>query len=196
MSKRITELSDNVRSLYESNDPNQAADWVDWLADNHVFVVADYAGTLAKTYGANEELARAAALLHDIADVRMKRTNKSHKEESLRMARELMQKLDYSEDEIKLVVDDAIRYHSCHGDERPESVEGKVLATADSLAHLKTDFYLFAMWALGRRGMTPDEIKQWTLEKLERDLQVKIFFDEARESCRPDYEMLKELFSR
>ncbi len=192
--EKLKNLEQRVKDLYEEQNPNRA-EWASWLADNHVFVVADYATELAKKYGANEELARAAALLHDIADVKMKRDDTTHEAESLRMARELMQDADYSEEDIKLVVDDAIRYHSCHGDERPASTEGKILATADSLAHLKTDFYVFATWALGRES-TLEEIKEWVLKKIDRDLNNKILFDDVRKEVTPDYDLIKELFSR
>ncbi|MDB5178183.1 MAG: metal dependent phosphohydrolase [Patescibacteria group bacterium] len=192
--EHIDILEAKVKVLYEGIDPGRDQ-WATWYGDNHVFVVADYATELAKKHGANEELARAAALLHDIADVRMKRSTDGHEQESLRMARELMRESSFLEREIKLVVDDAIRYHSCHGDEHPESVEGKILSTADSLAHLKTDFYVFAIWAFGR-DMKLEDIKQWALNKIERDLNNKIFFDDVREDVMPDYRMIKELFSR
>lgn len=192
--EKIIYLEQRVRGLYAKHDPNRA-DWADWLADNHVFVVADYAAELAQRFGASVELSRAAGLLHDVADVKMKRSDPEHGPESLRLARELMQETGYDEENIKLVVDDAIRYHSCHGDERPASTEGKILATADSLAHLKTDFYLFATFALGR-DMSLPQIKNWVLKKLERDLNIKILFDEVREESRADYELIKELFSR
>lgn len=192
--EKLKNLEQRVKELYREENPNRA-EWASWLADNHVFIVADYATELAKRYGANEELARVAALLHDIADVKMKRDDTTHEAESLRMARELMQEVGYNEEETILVVDDAIRYHSCHGDERPSSTEGKILATADSLAHLKTDFYVFATWALGRDS-TLEEIKDWVLKKIDRDLNNKILFDDVREEVTPDYNRIKELFSR
>jgi putative nucleotidyltransferase with HDIG domain len=192
--EKLAKLEQKVKELYDGDNPNRA-EWASWLAENHVFVVADYATDLAKKYKANVELTRAAALLHDIADVKMKRDDKTHEEESLRMARELMQEAGYDEDNVRLVVDDAIRYHSCHGDERPVSIEGKILATADSLAHLKTDFYVFATWALGRES-TLEEIKSWVLKKIDRDLNNKILFDDERKDATPDYNLVKELFSR
>lgn len=158
--------------------------------------MADFATDLARKYGANEELSRVAALLHDIADVKMARKNEQHEEESLKIARELMQETDYTDAEIKLVVDDAIRYHSCHGDERPKSAAGKILSTADSMAHLKTDFYIYATWAFGHDHRTFEAVKAWTLKKIERDLNNKMFFDEVRQELVPDYERIKELFSR
>lgn len=191
---RLQKLEQAVRDLYDQKNDNRT-EWADWLVNNHVFVVADYASELAEKYGANEELTRVAALLHDIADAKTSRKDPAHEEESLRMARELMQTYGYDEKEIQLVVEDAIRFHSCHDGQRPESLEGRVLATADSLAHLKTDFYVFATWALGRE-MSLIEIKDWVLKKIDRDLNNKILFDDEREEARPDYNLIKVLFSR
>ena len=191
---RIEQLEQKVRALYGADNPARA-DWAGWLADNHVFVVADYASELAKEYDANEELSRTAALLHDIADAVMLRHDPTHEERSLQMARELMLETGYTEDEVTLVVDDAIRYHSCHDGAQPDSIEGKVLATADSLAHLKTDFYVFAAWALGREKPL-DEVKSWVLKKIDRDYNNKILFDDVRTEVTPDYNLVKTLFSR
>lgn len=193
--ERLQKLEAKVKALYQQKDPARD-EWADWLAANHVFVVADYTTELARKHGANEELARAAALLHDIADVKMERKNERHEKESLNMARDLMHESGYTDDEVKLVVDDAIRFHSCHGDERPDSVEGKILSTADSMAHLKTDFYIYATWAFGYDQRTLEEVKAWALKKIERDLNNKMFFDEVRRELVPDYKRIKELFSR
>ena len=193
--ERLHKLEAKVKDLYLQKDSGRSK-WADWLADNHVFLVADYATELAQKHGANKELARAAALLHDIADVRMERSNERHEEESLTMARDLMRETGYTGDEVKLVVDDAIRYHSCHGDERPESIEGQILSTADSMAHLKTDFYIYATWAFGYEHSTLEEVKAWALKKIERDLNNKMFFDDVQQELVPDYERIRELFSR
>lgn len=191
---KLNKLEQTVKKLYEAKNPERE-EWADWLADNHVFIVADYATDLANRFGANADLARAAALLHDIADCKMARMDPGHEAESLKIARELMVQSGYAEEEISLVVDDAICYHSCHNGESPESIEGKILATADSMAHLKTDFYVYAAWAFGKTR-TLEQLKKWTLKKIERDLNDKVFFDEVREELRPDYEIIKNLFSR
>jgi putative nucleotidyltransferase with HDIG domain len=193
--ERLQTLETKVADLYRQKNPARD-DWADWMADNHVFVVANFATQLAQKYGANAELARAAALLHDIADATMERKNDQHEAESLKIAQNLMQETGYTEDEIKVVVDDAIRYHSCHGDERPQSAEGRILSTADSMAHLKTDFYIYATWAFGRDNRTLEMVKTWALKKIERDLNNKMFYDDVRQELVPDYERIKELFSR
>jgi putative nucleotidyltransferase with HDIG domain len=183
-----------VTALYEAHDPARA-DWADWLGEHHVFLVADYATDLARRFGADEELARAGGLLHDIADTKMSRFADNHEETSLAMARELMQQAGFNDDEVRRTADDAIRFHSCHDGRVPEGLEGKVLATADAKAHLLSDFYLFAAWAMGKEGKTLDEVKQYVLKKIDRDFNDKIIFDEVRAECTVAYNALKTVFS-
>jgi putative nucleotidyltransferase with HDIG domain len=191
---RIQTLEKKVKELYDEKKPTRA-DWADWMFENHVLVVANNATKLAKQHHANEELSRAAALLHDIADATMKRSDKRHEQESIDVARKLMTELGYSEKEIHLVVDDAIRYHSCNGNEHPESIEGKILSTADSIAHLKTDFYEYAKGRLSSE-LSPEEINKFVLTKIERDINNKMFFDDVRKEVLPDYTRIKETFSK
>src|SRR3990167_2471970 len=192
---KIQILENKVRELYENVNPNRA-EWAEWLWENHVLVVADYATELAKRFDANNDLARAAALLHDIADTKIKRENKYHEVKSLQIAREIMNNSGFSDEDIGLVVDDAIRYHSCHNGEKPKSLEGKILSTADSLAHLKTDFYVYAVWARGKDGNNLKDVRDWVLKKIERDYNDKIQFDEVRNEVKPDFDRIKTLFSR
>lgn len=191
---KLDQVREKVQTLYSEKNPHRA-DWADWLFKNHVFVVADNAKRLAEKYGADAELSAAAALLHDIADARMTRSDPEHEATSLKMARQILEEVGYSDDQIRLVVDDAIRYHSCHDGHKPESLEGLVLATADSLAHLKTDFYVYAAWAFGKDG-TLEQLKAWALKKIDRDLHDKISFDDERHDAQSDYEAVKLLYSR
>lgn len=191
---RLDDLLQKVEALYGERQESRD-EWADWLYPNHVVVVTNNAKLVAEREGANVELSQVAAALHDVADYKMPRSNPEHETESLKVARELMKGCGYSDKEISLVVDDAIRYHSCHGDERPTSKEGLVLATADSLAHLQTDFYVYATWAMGKTKRLAD-VKDWVLKKIERDLNNKISFDDIREEAQTDYNVVKELFSR
>jgi putative nucleotidyltransferase with HDIG domain len=191
--ERIDKLEEKVRELYNQHVPGRA-DWADWLASNHVFVVADYASSLAKRFGANIEYSRAAALLHDIADAKIKRQSKEHEKMSLVIAREILQACGYKQDEIKLIVEDAIKYHSCYDGKIPNSLEGKVLASADSLAHLRTDFYEYASFAL-KSEKNNEQIKKWVLSKLDRDYNNKILFDEVKQEVEEDYRRIKAKFA-
>lgn len=188
---RLAKLEAAVRELYAQQNPDRDRA-ADWMMDNHVAVVADNATALAQRFGANQELARAAALLHDIADVKMARASDQHEQASLDLARELLQQIEYSEEEIATVVDDAIRKHSCRNNERPDSLEGKVLATADALAHMQTDFYFFFAWLFGSGNSTYDRLREELIKKIERDFYRKICFDEVRVELQPRYDFLKE----
>lgn len=192
---RLAQLTQKVKALYDAKDPDRDV-WTDWLYENHVLVVASYAKELANQKGADTELAQAAALLHDIADVKMPRFNQDHAQASLDIARQVLQETGYNEAEIATVVDDAIKFHSCQNGERPKSKEGLVLAAADALAHFKTDFYVHALWSKNSAEMPLADFKEWVLKKIDRDLNDKISFDDVREQVRPDYERLKILFSR
>ena len=53
-----------------------------------MFVVADYAKELNERFKGRDNLAEAAALLHDIADAVMSRFDEGHEEKSLELARQ------------------------------------------------------------------------------------------------------------
>jgi putative nucleotidyltransferase with HDIG domain len=187
---RIEQLESLVRDLYEAKS-DQRNDWADWLYENHVFWVADKAVEIAESHNVNPEYARAAAMLHDIADAVISRRLEDHEPKSLEIARDLLKKADFTDAEIVLIVDDAIRYHSCRGDEKPTSQEGLVLATADAMAHFQTEFFLHAFADAGLNDYA--QRKEWAREKIEKDFHKKIFFESERESVRPQYETLKLL---
>ena len=189
--KRLDLLEADVCKLYKQKKFNK--NWRDWIYKNHVLVTANFATDLASKYKANVELSRVAALLHDITDVIMERKEENHFKESLLLAQKIMKQYQYSNNDIDLIVDDALRYHSCHGNEKPKSLEGKILATADSLAHLKTDFYIYFTRAF-KDEMSYESTKQKVLEKLDRDINKKIFFEEERSDAMKDYKALKSLF--
>ena len=79
---KLERLEESVRQLYEARNPNRD-EWADWLLDNHVFVVADYAEQVANEEGSDPDAARAASVLHDIADTEMARVDERHEDRSL-----------------------------------------------------------------------------------------------------------------
>ncbi len=189
---RIENLKAEVRKLYEAQNPNRA-DWSDWLYANHVFLVANYAELLSKKLGVENDLAVAAALLHDIADSVIKREDPEHENKTNEMAKELLLKTGFDEDEIKIIVDDALRFHGCHDNERPQSIEGKILATADGAIHLNSDFYEHVVEE-DTKTESFEEVAKWSLAKIERDYHNKICFDDVRQELTECYNQLKEKF--
>lgn len=187
-------LENKVRQLYEAKHPTRT-DWADWLYQHHVFIVADYANRLARQYGADSELVIAASILHDIADAVMSRFHENHAIESLSMARHFLRESGFSDEEITIIIDDAIAKHSCHDGEQPMSLEGKILATADAMAHLTTDFYIHAIWSGGTNNVGLNAIKRWATDKLNRDFHNKICFEDVKSSLQKQYDTLIIMFS-
>lgn len=103
-----------------------------------------------------------------------------------------MKSVGFDDEELALIVDDAIKHHSCHGSSRPASIEGEILATADALAHLQSSFYAYAFWVMNNQPL--EQVMRWASEKLDRDFHNKICFDDVREAARTDYEALKRVF--
>ncbi len=187
-------LKQKVETLYQAKDPN-ADVWTEWAYVNHVLVVANYAEKLSEKHDANLEFAVSGALLHDIADVVMDRDLPRHEEKSVDIARELLMTSGFSEEETHTILHEIIEPHSC-AEIMPETLEGKIVATADAVAHFETDFYPYFCW----QHYGPDEdytkFKTWVLRKMEKDFTNKIFFEEVKNEIMPKYEALKLVFGQ
>ncbi len=190
---RISSVKEQIDALYQAQHRGRA-DWADWLYKNHVFAVAECARKIADRFGGNGELAMAAGMLHDVADATMRREDERHGKESERLAREILHTASFSPDEIGIIVDDAIKHHSCRHGQTPQSHEGKIMSTADAIVHLQTNFYNYGVTRL-RETKTAAEIQNWALPKIERDFHSKIAFEEVREEVHDDYERWKKFFT-
>ncbi len=192
--KRIDKLETAVTKLYTEKRPERD-DWADWLWEYHVITVANFASELAERFGVDPDLSRAAALLHDIADVMTQRSNPEHEQMSLDLGRKILKECGYDEEEVSTVIDDAGKFHSCHGSDRPKTDVGKVLATADALGHLKTDFYALACERMLAAGRQKETVQQWVREKIEREYHDKILFAPVQKEVEPLYTKFKEQFA-
>lgn len=193
MSQKLISLEASVRDLYEQQLDTRA-NWADWLYENHVFVVGSYAQELCERFDGNPDIAVAASWLHDVADAEVDRFSRDHESRSLVIARDMLKRCGYDRASIDCIVGDILPRHSCEGGNVPQSLDGKIMATADALGHLATDFYVYAAWSMGREGRTLEFFKKWIAPKLERDFHEKILFDEVRSEIQPQYEALKAVF--
>lgn len=184
----IAKLEQLVRERYEKKDPNRDR-WCDWMYENHVLDVADYVEKLAKRFNSSLDVCRASALVHDIADSEMSRENPLNEKESIRIADRLLKESDFSESEKDAILSDALPFHSCHGDERPKTLVGKILSTADALSHLNSEFYSYFNSALSTER-SEEQSRHSARSRLHRDFDTKIAFDEVREEARERYEEL------
>ncbi len=189
-SPKLQKLHSFVKLAYTSS-PQEFAHW-SW--ENHLQVVAKKAQELSAQFSANEELAVAGALLHDFGDAFVHRHSSDHQQISETQVKLVMQSSGYTTDEINIILNQIIKPHSCKNGLLPSTLEGKVVATADALTHLETDFYLQFVWMHLPEGLSYQQYLIWVNEKLDRDFSVKIFFDEIRLKIKDRYTALKEVY--
>lgn len=96
-----------------------------------------------------------------------------------------MKQFGYDQDIIKKV-QNIILTHSCDK-KMPETIEGRVLSSADAMAHYTGDFFL-RIAVSGDRNV--EEYKEWALEKINRNYNKKILFDFAKEKIRGRHEVI------
>ena len=185
-----------VAQLVEKAYVNSQEDFARWMWNNHLQFVAHKTEELAKKFGANEDLSIAGAWLHDFGDAFVHRHSDEHEKVSVIKAKEILQEAGYSENEIREVLEVIIQPHSCKNGNLPITIEGKVLATADALAHLTTDFYIQFTWKHLPEGKTYDEFIDWVNEKIDRDFNTKIFFDTVKAETKHRYQSLLEVFGK
>lgn len=187
---RIEKLKKLVCDLYESENPNRA-EMAEWIYRHHMLLVAAEAAKIAERFGVDKDLSVASALLHDVADAVMDRFDDKHEEESFRIARDLLIQSGFSGEEISVVVDDAMKYHSCYSEDKsPKTDPGKVLATADAIVHITSTYYPYL--AEKKKAERPGQkMIDWLLPKIERDYNLKIQFPEIKVEIQSAFEKRK-----
>ncbi len=185
-------LSKLVTAAYAASSD----EFAHWMIENHLPVVAQKAQELSDRFGADGNLAVAGAWLHDFGDAFVDRHADNHDVVSKKEAVVVLQRSGFDELQIEQILTEIIAPHSCHPDNLPMTLEGKVLATADALAHLTTDFYLQFSWMHIPEEKSYSEFKAWAAGKIERDFNQKLFFDQVREEARGRYEALRVVFEK
>jgi uncharacterized protein len=118
--------TEQARAWYPENDPVHGFD--------HVLRVLAIAETLAADLGADREIVRVAALLHDAAGaVPGPGSSRTHHEQtSAEFAGVELEREDWPEARIR-AVQHCIRAHRYRGREAPETLEARILFDADKL---------------------------------------------------------------
>lgn len=161
-----------------------------WFYSRHLLGVEKFAKILLKKLTkADKEVVMLGVWLHDLQ--RIRGLNGNHAKVGAVEAGKVMEKFGY-QDEIIKKVKEAILTHQCCGNNKPKTLEGKILSSADAMAHYINDFHLL-VWSTGKRNL--EEARKWSLEKLDRDYNKKIQFDFARKMIKKRHDILKTIFT-
>ena len=165
-----------------------------WMWRNHTQWVANKAEKLAEKYGADVEKAYCAAMLHDLGDSRYERGHADFDTWSWNTSKAILKQAGYRKAERDEILE-AIRTHSCHPGHLPATIEGKVLATADGMWHIQTSFFPVICY-MNRPDSTHtyQEWQIWFCDKIERDFNTKIFFEDEKREVKDDYDALMRVF--
>lgn len=152
----------------------------------HLKPVIDFSKILAKKYKANMEVVWLSAILHDIARLDDK---EPHDEIGAEKAYKMLLKRGVNK-EIANDAKDVILTHRCKK-HKPKTLEQKILATADAVTHFKTPFYLWFSYISNKSFR--DNLESG-LQKIKRDYEKKIFFENEKKLVKKEYDILKNWF--
>jgi uncharacterized protein len=130
--------------------------------DGHIERVVNLSVAIALKEGADVEIVKKAAELHDIA-----RDKPNHAMEGGKIARELLQGKEYDNNFIENVVH-CIESHSFSSGVKPETLEAKVLSDADKLDAIGAIGIARAFLFSGEKGRNINETLKHFEEKLLR----------------------------
>ncbi len=154
---------------------------------HHIYFVAKYAKMLAKELGADEEVCELAALLHDYASVLNKDWYPQHHIHSARLAQEALSKFNYPQEKIEQVKHTILTHRASQGIKQ-DTLEAKILASADAMAHFAgVNSLLYLAFVI--HGKDINEGTQWVLSKLERSWKKLI--PEAKDIIKDKYDAIK-----
>ena len=160
-----------------------------WFYSTHLLGVEKFAKwLLARLPKANKEVVMLGVWLHDLQ--RIKGIKGNHQEVGAKEAEKVMIKFAYDNKTIKQVKN-IILSHSCSS-KKPNTLEGKILTSADAMSYYHNDFFL-QIAVTGQRNL--EEYKKWVLEKLNRNYNVKICFPFAKKAIKVRHDLFKKIFT-
>ena len=155
----------------------------------HIKSVVKYSKILAKQLNADEEICELSALLHDIIKIKYNKGEMHHIYGS-EEAEKILKKYDYPGEKIQKIKH-CILTHSSDENYSPQSIEAKIVASADALSHF--DIFLeLVHYIFSAKKESIEQCRKLLLEKYNRTWK-KISIPEARELAKPKYDAINTI---
>lgn len=165
----MSEIVENIKEelIKICNTYNQKYNYDFW--NDHIKYVVKNSIELAKKYEADVEIVELGALLHDIAMPSEIGPREEHNIYGVKIADELLTKLDYPQDRKERVKECVLR-HRGSKDLPRNTIEEQCVADADVIAHFECIPSLFHL-AFGKNemGLSIEDGTEFVKKKLERD---------------------------
>ncbi|WP_457549897.1 HD domain-containing protein [Archaeoglobus sp.] len=156
---------------------------------DHVERVVKLAVYIAKKEGADVEVVKKSAELHDIA-----RDKPNHAIESAKLAREILRREGYDEAFVEKVAH-CIEAHSFSSGVEPKTLEAKVLSDADKLDAIGAIGIARAFIFSGENGRSIEETIEHFEEKLLK-LKDLLYTKTAKELAKERHEFLVKFYEQ
>ncbi len=159
------------------------------LYDNHIVVVAEFGAKLAKILNADFQVVQLAAYLHDFSSVHNFELLNEHRVKEAKVADELLQQFNYSENIINQVKDTILK-HSKPQNKKQLTAEAICLFNADAMSQLaKPLFWLYFGYTIKKRSYKEciEIYTKWMEDNW------KNMIEPAREMMMEEYEFIKKL---
>jgi len=159
--------------------------------EDHIKYVVKNSIELANKYGADVEIVELGALLHDIAMPSEFGPREEHHIYGMKIADELLTKLDYPTDRKERVKECVLRHRGSKALPR-KTIEEQCVADADVLAHFDCIPSLFQL-AFGKDEMdlSIEDGTKYVKDKLERDYNK--LSERTRNELKNRYENIKKV---
>lgn len=165
----MSEITENIKEelIKRCNTYNKKYNYDFW--NDHIKYVVKNSIELAKKYEADVEIVELGALLHDIAMPSEVGPREEHNIYGVKIADELLTKLDYPQDRKEMVKECVLR-HRGSKDLPRNTIEEQCVADADVMAHFDCIPSLFHL-AFGKNemGLSIEDGTEFVKKKLERD---------------------------
>lgn len=158
----------------------------------HILPVVEHSLRLGRELKADLEVLELASLLHDYAALVNYKYYKKHHIYGARLAGDILNNLGYPKDKIKQIQECIF----CHRGSVPmnkKTIEAKILASADAMAHITEMPDIFFL-AFHVHGLETYEGCQWIKGKINRSW--KKIMPEGKEIIQEDYDLFMCLINR
>ncbi|OGI17970.1 MAG: hypothetical protein A3J63_00760 [Candidatus Moranbacteria bacterium RIFCSPHIGHO2_02_FULL_40_12b] len=191
---KIQQIEEEIKNLHynplmakHSFSDAETKDFFNTFWDIHIKPVIEYSKQMAEKYGAHLEAVWLGAILHDIARLS---DEEPHDEVGSKKAYQMLIEKGFNR-ELAEKVKSIILTHRCRK-YPPETLEQKIVASADAMAHFIPPFYFW----VGKYSIKNFvEILDGNMRKVKKDYNQKIFFKDEKKMVEEQYKMLKNWFN-
>lgn len=160
----------------------------DWFLPEHLMEVERLANWLCDEIPeADRDVVALSVWFHDKG--RLVGIDDGHDVYGAKAAKERLGQADLPPEKIELVANACLAHRA--EEIKPESVEAKILATADAMSHFVSPNFYFRVFEHYRLSKPLEEVLEIVSKKLDRDYLQKMLFDLAKEKIKSKYDAWK-----